>query len=134
MSTKKVELPPGCIITDRRTWDRQQRIAVRLEAENRKMAERLQLLVAGNEALRRRIAETEEIAVGCMMQVEEMEDKLAAALDYRMKTKAVRRALRLARNVLERVLASVPSKTAYGGEIASALRAVKSAESVVDSA
>ncbi|KKK98816.1 hypothetical protein LCGC14_2639010, partial [marine sediment metagenome] len=43
-----VELPDGCLITDRRTWERQQRTVARLQHERRHLAERLQLLETAN--------------------------------------------------------------------------------------
>lgn len=68
---KTVELPPDCIITDRRTWERHEREVARLRSENRRMAERLQALTASNEAIRRRIEEAEEIATDALSREED---------------------------------------------------------------
>ena len=64
----KVELPPDCIVTDRRTWERQQREHARLKHENREYARRLQGLVAANEALRRQLGESEELTINALTE------------------------------------------------------------------
>lgn len=120
---KLVELPDGCMITDRRTWERQQRRVASLEVENRRLAERLQGLETANEALRERVAEAEDIAVDQMAAAEIAEqkaDRARTASDLSIK------ALRAANTALGRVRQNM-GRSAYGGTLTDAHDLVRKA-------
>lgn len=130
-----VELPPGCIITSRSLWERQQEDASRLEAQNRRLAEDLQLarttagglrrtLTAANVALRKRLEESETLAMQAMADLEQERGVRVAREVSRGK---IRRALTLAEEALERVWAGVQSRNAYGGTVDKAVHAIRSA-------
>lgn len=124
MPSRMVELPPECMITDKRTWERQQRRLAVAEGQARSRAERLQLLETANEALRHRVAEAEEAALEAMAEAETVLNRRSVK---ELQVGRVKRALMLALTALERVWAGAPSKGVYGGTIDKALPAVKRA-------
>ena len=120
---KRVELPPGCMITDRRTWERQQQRASRVESENRLYAERIQGLTVANEALRRRVAEAEDLALDALASAEQERsraDRGRTASDQSLK------ALRLSKRALDRVLEG-SGRNSFGGALIDAHGAVTKA-------
>ena len=123
MAKKTVELPPGCMITDRGTWERQRLRMSRLEHENRRLAERLQNLETANEALRRSIAEAEELAIQAMADAEQAR---AEASRGRLASDLALKALRTSRNTLGRVRAS-NGRSAFGGALTDAYDACQNA-------
>ena len=124
MGSSKVELPPGCIITDRRTWERQQRRVASLEAENRRLAQALQLRDTANEALRDRVAQAEDAALEAMTEAEELRNARSVK---EVRHGRVKRALQLSLSALERVWAGATGRNDYGGTIHKALPAVRKA-------
>lgn len=123
MTGKKVELPQDCIITDRRTWERQQREAAKLRHEHGQLARRVQALQASNEALRRQLGESEELTIKALSDAED--HKLRADRSITI-TGTVKRALKLAEEALDRV-SLANHRNAYGGTVGPALRAVRKA-------
>lgn len=118
-----IELPPGCMVTDRRTWERQQRRLAALEHESSERAERIQHLRAANEALRRRVAEAEAIALDALGKAEKATSRSDRASDTLV---SVKRALVIAERALEKVVDAGPTNT-FGGDPKAALSAVRSA-------
>lgn len=122
-SPKTVELPPDCIITDRRTWERHERELSRLRSDNRRLAERLQFLTASNEAIRQRIAEAEEIATDAMSREEDgrrLSDGIVEIVQVCLN------ALGIARSGLNAAAAG-SSPGAYGGKLKKGKSACNSA-------
>ncbi len=111
------------MITDRRTWERRQAHLARVEAENRGLAERLQGVTVANEALRRRIAEAEDIAVDAMAGEELQRSKADRA--GTASTLALK-ALRLSQRALDRLLEG-HGRSSYGGALTEARDACRKA-------
>lgn len=115
-----VELPPECIITDRRTWERQRTELGRLEGTTRVQAERIQALVQANEALRRRVAQAEALALEQLARAEKEQARADALAD---RVAPLARACTLAQGALRQVVASGGRGT-HGGKPQDALDAI----------
>ncbi len=129
MVPKKVELPDGCIITDKRTWDRQQSQLARAEAEVSRLAEEIQGTRAANEALRKRVAEAEAVALEALANEEILQRK---ADELRLNRTKIHDALRLGLNALSTYLrrgASDPEPSA--ASLKRAIDAMKAARGTV---
>ena len=120
---KRVELPPGCMITDRRTWERQQRRVSALEVENRRLAERVQGLENANVAIRERVAEAEDAALEAMTEAETLRNRLGSA---RRASDLALPALRAAQRALARVRDG-HGRNAFGGAVEDARNACSKA-------
>ena len=115
------------MITDRRTWERQQARLSRVEAENRQYAHRVQGLSVANEALRERVAEAEDLAVDAMADAEAQLQKAGrAGLASTLTVKAVR----LSKRALDRVLEG-SGRSSFGGALTEARDACRKALAAV---